>query len=247
MNLRPILKTAEKFVTDNTPGILTALGVAGTVTTAILAVRAGYSSALKIHAEDALDTMTDRQKIELVWKEFIPTAVMGVVTITSIIAANRVGARRAAAIAAAFKISEELSEEYKRRVEEALGKQKAEKVRSELAAERMGRTPGADQVIIVGSEVLVLDEMSGRFFNAEIEKIRKAVNDINFQINNNFYASLSDFYDLLGLPHTQFSDEVGWNTNELLEVTYTGTLYQDKPAIAISYNHNPIQGYERCM
>jgi hypothetical protein len=250
MTIKTILRAAERFVTDNSPGILTGLAVAGTVTTAVLAGKAGYSTALLLQTDWAGvgGEPTRKQEIQMVWKEFIPAAVSGVATVTCVIAANHIGTRRTAAIAAAFKLSEQLTEEYKERVIKTLGAQKEEKLRSELAADRMGRVDGAETIIISGPEVVFYDELSGRFFKNEMENVRKAVNDINFKINNYFHASLTDFYDLIGLNGTSFSDEVGWNTDELLDMTYSATLLQDgRPAIAISFNTTPIRGYDRCQ
>jgi hypothetical protein len=250
MTIKRIFATAEKFVVDNSPGILTGLGVAGTITTAILAGKAGYSTALLLQTDwaKAGEQPTRKQEIKMVWKEFIPTAISGVATITCIVAANHIGSRRTAAIAAAFKLSEQLTEEYKERVIKTLGAQKEEKMRSELAGDRMSRAGGAETIIITGSEVVFYDELSGRFFKNEMEKVRKAVNDINHQVNNNYYASLTDFYNLIGLNPTTFSDEVGWNSDELLDVTYSTTLLQDgRPAISMSINATPIRGFDRCQ
>lgn len=244
MTMKTILHAVEKFVTDNSPGILTGLAVAGTVTTAVLTGKASYEARYEI--EGIRDT---KEKLQKVWRLYIPAAVSGTATITCIIAANHIGTRRTAAIAAAFKLSEQLTEEYKERVVKTLGAQKEEKMRSELAQERMIRTGGAETIIISGSEVLFYDEMSGRFFKSEMEKIRKAANDVNYKVNNYYCASLSDFYDLIGLGKTSFSDEVGWNTDELLEVKFAATILPDdgRPAIAMSFNNVPIRGYDRCQ
>lgn len=256
MTLKTILASVEKFVIDNSPGILTGLGVAGTVTTAILTGRAAYrfgmDASTQYHealreGEPLPDHLLETKYLaKTYWKEFIPSAISGVTTITCIIAANHVGSRRTAAIAAAFKISEQLTEEYKERVVKTLGAQKEEKMRSELARDRMDRVGGADLIIVAGAESIFYDELSGRFFKTEMEKVRKAVNDINYKINNYMHASLSDFYDLIGLHKTSFSDSVGWNTDELLEVQYSPTLLpDDRAAISISFNTTPIHGYDR--
>jgi low affinity Fe/Cu permease len=248
MTIKTILKATEKFVTDNSPGILTGLAVAGAVTTAVLTGKASFQAAKIIQDEWDAENMGNEEKFHLTWKLYIPAAVTGAATITCIVAANRIGTRRTAAIAAAFKLSEQLTDEYKNKVVKTLGAQKEEKMRSELAAERMERAGGADQIIIIGSEVVFLDELSGRFFKHEMEKIKAAVNEINYQVNNNYFASLSDFYDKIGLDHTEFSDEFGWNTDELLDPVYSATLLKDgRPAIAISYNKTPIRDYDRCQ
>src|ERR1700743_590128 len=219
MTIKTVLKATEKFVTDNSPGILTGLAVAGTVTTVVLTGKAAYQVggmvAVAIETQGPDDTDPDQGLVKKYWKEFIPAAVTGAATITCIIAANRIGTRRTAAIAAAFKLSEQLADEYKERVVKTLGAQKEEKMRAELTQERMERTGGHDVVIIEGSEVLFYDELTGRFFKNEMTKVQAAVNEINYKINNYYHASLSDFYDKLGLSKTAVSDELGWNSDEL--------------------------------
>lgn len=250
MTLKTILHAAEKFVTDNSPGILTGLAVTGAVTTIALTAKAAFNLGMDLNASDYLvgAKYDKKELVKAYWKDFAPAAVSGVATVTCIIAANHIGTRRTAAIAAAFKLSEQLTEEYKERVVKALGAQKEEKMRSDLAGDRMARTGGAETIIISGPECVFYDELSGRFFKNEMEKIRKAVNDINFQVNNNYYASLSEFYDLIGLDKTKFSDEVGWNTDSLLDVQFSPTMLSDgRPAIAMSFRTSPIHGYDRCQ
>jgi len=61
---------------------------------------------------------------------------------------------------------------------------------------------------------------------------------------NDFYASLSDFYDLIGLPTTSFSDEVGWNSDRLLELQFSTVLSDDgRPCISIDFRTVPIRDY----
>jgi hypothetical protein len=252
MKTKVLLRAAEKFVIDNSPGILTGLGVAGAVTTAVLTGKAGWNSALmvadlkEVSVGDLKGEPTTKEKFQLVWKEFIPPAVVGLITITAIIGANQVGARRTAAITAAFKLSEQLNEDYKKKVLETLGIQKEEKLRSELASEVMEKNPPPSGMIIVtGSDVLFYDQWSGRYFHNTMERVQKAVNDINYQVNNYMHASLTDFYEMIGLSATQESSQIGWNSDELMDVQYSPVMYQDKPAIMIGYNVEPVAGYDR--
>lgn len=248
MTLKTILKVTEKFVIDNSPGILTGLGIAGAVTTAVLTGKAAFGLAMDLNASEYLvGAKYDKKRlVKAYWKDFAPAAITGVATVTCIIAANHIGTRRTAAIAAAFKLSEQLSEEYRDRVVKTLGLQKEEKMRSELAADRMARTPGSEVIIISGPESMFFDELSGRYFKNEMETVRKAVNEINYKVNNYMAASLSDFYEMIGLPRTVFSDDLGWNTDELLDIDYGVTLLPDgRPAIALNYNKTPIRGFDR--
>lgn len=253
MDVKNILRAAQKFTINNSPAILTGIGVAGTITTAILAGRASYSSALLL--ETALiekrqtdrGTLTTQEKVAVVYKEFIPAAVVGTVTILAIIGANHVSSKRAAALAAAFKISEQMADEYRQKTVEKLGKKTEEEMRSELAKDRMDRTPGRDVIILGEGKTMFFDEMSGRYFESTRQRIDSAVNQINYQLNQTFCASLTEFYDLLDLPKCEFSDELGWNSDELLAVEYVAVMMEDgQPALAIRYNTNPFRFYEKC-
>src|SRR4029079_4747595 len=258
MNIGPFFKTAQKFVIDNSPGILTGFGVAGAITSAVLtgraAFRVGLDASTQYHEEilennnHEEELLSNQHLVKTYWKEFIPGAAVLVGTVVCIVGATTVRSRRTAAITAAFKLSEELADGYKKKVAETIGAQKHEKMQAELASDRMEKLGGYENFIIVGSEVLFFDSLSGRFFTSEVEKVNKAVNEINAQVNRYYCASLSEFYYKIGLDSTEFSDSVGWNTDELLEVSFTATLLSNnKPAIQISYNKNPIRGYDRCM
>jgi len=248
MTVKTILKVAEKFVIDNSPGILTGLGVAGTVTTAILAAKGGFKASAWLVETDPNQMNDLKENVKQTWKFYIPAGSVGIVTVAAIIGANQIGARRAAAFAAAFKLSEQLGEDYKKKVLETLGLQKEEKMRAELATDRMEKNPPTgNMLIIAGSNVLFYDELSGRYFHNTMEAVMKAVNEINHKVNNYFCASLSDFYELIGLTATSISDAIGWNSDELLDVHYSTTIYKDQPAIMIGYNNDPIKGFDRCQ
>lgn len=246
MDAKSILRAAQKFTIDNSPAILTGIGVAGTITTAILVGRASYSAALKIKVESPR-VLDKRESVQLVYKEFIPAALVGTVTILAIVGANHVSSKRAAALAAAFKISEQMADEYRQKTVEKLGKKAEEEMRSELAKDRMDRTPGREVIILGEGKTMFFDEMSGRYFESTRQRIDSAVNQINYQLNQTFCASLTEFYDLLDLPKCEFSDELGWNSDELLAVEYVAVMMEDgQPALAIRYNTNPFRFYEKC-
>lgn len=247
---RVLLKAAERFVVSNSPGILTGLGVAGTVSTAILTGRAAYrvgKEEYSTYEERDYASGITRGPKELVasyWKEFVPPAIVGATTIASIVLANRIGNNRAAAMAAAFQLSEQLTTEYRDKVKQVLGEKKEEMMRSDIATERMNNSKN---VIVIGSgDVLFYDEWSDRWFMSNLELVKKAANEINHQINNYYHASVAEFYDKIGLSPTRISEQLGWNSDTQLEVEYTTCISPTGvPAINIRYNKDPIGGYDR--
>jgi len=237
-----ILARVQKLAIDNSPQILTAIGVVGTVSTAVLAGKAGYRYA-RILSEQS-PWLDRREKLELTWKEFIPPATTGVLTVVCILGANHIGTRRAAGLAAAYSLSERAFTEYREKVVERVGVKQEQSVRDEIAQDRVSATPGSREIIISGTKVLCLDSYTGRYFESDMETLKKAQNDTNYQILNDMYATLTDFYDRIGLPKTRFSDEVGWSNSELLELEFSTALTDDqKPCLVITFKASPVRDY----
>jgi hypothetical protein len=252
MILSRVAKQTEKFVQDNSPAILTAIGVVGTVATAYLTGRASFKAAELIHDEDVIlrakqePLLTPREKVALVWKCYIPAATNGALTVASIVCANRIGTRRAAAMAAAYSLSERAFVEYKDKVVEKFGENREREMRDELAQDRVDRNPNNEVVIVGTGEVLCYDMYSGRYFESSMEEIKKATNDTNYRIINDGFASLGDFYDRLGLSATKYSEEIGWNTDHPLEVVFSTTMSDDsKPCLALDYRTVPTRGFNQ--
>lgn len=251
MNFTKLMRSAQRFTVSNSPAILTTIGAVGTITTAYLSGRAAFEASKQLERGAVHpDNLSTREKFEETWKLYIPAAVMGTLTIAAILCANRISAQRAAALAAAYAISERTLEEYKDKVLEKMGKRKEQEVRDEIAQDRVRRDPvTSKEVIITGNgKVLCYDDYTGRYFESDMETLRKAQNDINRQVINDHYASLSDFYDAIGLPQTGVSDSVGWNLDKELELHFSTTLSDDnRPCIVITFEVSPAGSFFRCL
>lgn len=251
MNFGAMIAKARKATADNTPMILTVVGATGLVTTAILTGQATFKAAEvlrieqeKLDLEDEPVELTPKQKVELTWLLYVPAVGTGITTFACIIAANRIHTRRAAALASAYSLSQEAFREYKDKVVTKLGEKKEQAVRDEIAQDRVNKNPPAEIIVFGGGEALCLDKHSGRYFNSTLEGLKKAQNDINYRIIHDSYASLSDFWDLIGLPKTAESDEIGWNTDTGLEIEYSTAMTPDgRPCITINFQTTPGRGY----
>lgn len=240
-----ISKKVVKSTTDNSPAILTAIGVVGTLTTAYLTGAATLKASALVWEEHRDYYVPPKTFAKMTWKLYIPAATTAAVTVTAIVSANRIGNKRAAAMAAAYAISEKAFVEYKDKVTEHLGKNKEQKVRDDIQQDRIKNS--TTQVLVTGDgKVLCYDKFSGRYFESSMEEIKKAQNDLNYRVLNDYYASLSDFYDLVGLDRTGVSDELGWNSDELMEIEFSVVMSDEqKPCIAIDFRVQPIRNYYR--
>jgi hypothetical protein len=248
MDFGVIISRFRRVTADNAPTILTAVGVTGAVTTAIFAGKASFKAAEVLHNEALsrkkfdVPPIENKEIVPLVWKLYVPAIGTGIITVVSIIAANHISVRRASALASAYTLSQEAVKEYKSKVLDKIGEKKEQAVRDEIAQDRVNNNPPGAW-ILVGTDVLCLDLHSGRYFDSDMEKIRAAVNDTNFQIIRDDSASLTDFWERLGLARTTESDEIGWNTDKQLEVRYASALVDGKPCLTIEFTTTPLRGY----
>lgn len=250
MNVSKLLKKTEKLVSDNSPAILAGIGVAGTLATAYFAGKASFKAGdilrderykRNINNEPQMDR---REQFEKVWKLYIPAVGTGLLTCGAIVMSNRVGMRRTAAMAAAYSISERAFDEYRTKVVERIGEGKEQGIRDEIAQDRVRNNPPMDrEVIIAGTgDVLCKDLFSGRYFRSSMEEMKKAQNDINYQILHYDSASLTEFYSKLGLAPTSVSDDLGWNTNKLLELSFSTTKTEnDEPCLTMDFATIPVR------
>ena len=197
--------------------IFTTMAVSGVVTSSVLTARASFKAADILAREEAArleedqDEMELKDKLLLVWPQFIPAASTMAVTITSIFMLNKVGSDRLAAMAAMYSVSEKTLTEYQEKVVEKLGEKAAQEVKDDIAKDRVQETPPTKSSIIYtgNGDVLFMDSITGRYFESTIEEVRACVNTVNEQVLNQYYSSLSEFYDLLGLQPTAISDDWG--------------------------------------
>ena len=261
MPLSDLLEKGKMFWSNNDTGILTGVGVVGTVSTAILTGRATIKAVRIIDAEtaklkekfpdDAADPRMNRElstqdKVKLVWPQYVPPVGVGAVTVTSIIMANRIAGKQAAALAAAYSLSEKAFTEYKEKVVEKIGQNKETDIHDDIVKDKMKKYPvNTREIILAGTgEVLCFDIMSGRYFQSSVEEIKKAENNTNFEIVHHMYASLSSFYDRIGLPATGFSDMLGFNVDNRCEVKFSTQMSSDdRPCVAIDFHYAPVPDY----
>lgn len=251
-NFAKLIADARMALDKHSPEILLGVGIAGMLTTTVLAVRATPKALIHIEAkkkEEHKDKLTVGETIKVTWKDYIPAVVTGVSSVVCLIGSNTVQARRTAAIATAYKISETAFAEYKEKAVKTLGEKKEKVMREEIAAEKATtQNSSTSQVYLTGDgETLFLDPISGRLFKSDINTVKRAMNAINERILKSpfcGYASLNDFYEEIGLETTIQGDDLGWNLDELMDLHFgAGLTKDDKPCIVLDYSAAPKYNY----
>ena len=255
-------KGIQTAVTKKSPEILTGIGIAGMITTTVLAVKATPKALELIESEkeskkeypDDKPGLNAVEVVKVAWKPYIPAAVTGVVSVACLIGASSVSARRNAALATAYQLSTNALTEYKEKVVETIGEKKEKGIREKIAQDKVTQTPvSKSEVVITGAgDVLFLEPVSMRYFTSDIEKVRKIINDINYRMTCGMeeYISLSEFYDEIGLTHTSNSDEIGWNLYKdgQIRLDFHPTVAEDgKPCLMLEYGISPRYRYMDAM
>lgn len=252
MQIKMLQDSASRFLKENSTTILTAAGVVGTVGTAVLSFRAGMktSEALMSARMDRVTPdnepnpeMTTMEKVKVIAPHVILPVGTGTATIAAIILANRLSAKEAAVLAAAYGVSKKELEEYKAKIAEKLSPTKAGQVKDEIAQDRVNEHEPPSTIIIMGDEVLCYDKPTDRYFKSTMQNIRRAELAVNGEINRYGFAKAKFFYDELEMEPTTWTSNTGWN--RAIEVVISHALAKDdRPCITIDFDHYPDPNYE---
>lgn len=258
MNKQTLSKFARDVrlsVSKHSPEILIGFGIAGMLTTTVLAVKATPKALQLIEErkeELEVESLTPVETVKTTWKCYIPAAISGAVSIACVVGANSVNARRNAALATAYKLSETAFTEYRDKVTETIGEKKERVVRDKVSEEQVKNNPVSNtEVIVTGrGNTLFFEPLSSRYFYSDLEKIKRAVNKLNYEINtspfHNEGVTLNDFYDEVGLPGTMTGDGLGWTIGTGLidiypsaQLVEEGEEHEGEPCIVLNYTNPP--------
>lgn len=258
-NLANLIKKAQAVMDKRSPEILMGIGIAGMITTTVLAVKATPKAMalieeekLRRYRETEDDSITKAEAVKVAWKPYVPAVVTGTASVLCLVGSRSVSARRTAALAAAYQISETALSEYREKVIETIGEKKEQIVKDKVAKERIENNPVSKSEIIITNDgvTLCFDPISARYFKSSIEKIKRAENELNKQMLHAItgYVSLNEFYDELGLDHTAIGDDLGWSVDKLIDMDFSSQIADNgEPSIVLDYRVAPRYDYSSYM
>jgi hypothetical protein len=239
------VKNLGQLTSRNSPLILTSIGVTGVAYTSYLTARASFKACDVIRKEEAENGVIE-DRIESIkyyapkiWKFYIPAGLAGIGTMLSVVASNRIENGRTAAAVSAYTLTEKAFSKYREKVVDEIGKHKEQFLRDDIVREEIAENPPNTNTVIIGSgEVLCCELYTKRYFMSDMETLRRAQNEINLQALNDLYVTLDTFYDLVKLPHTSHSNEIGWDSDKMMELEFSTVLTEDgKPCLAFNYSY----------
>lgn len=250
--LKRTIKSAGRVLAKYSPGILTGIGITGMIGATFMAVKATPKALYLIEAkkeESEVEELTPVETIKTCWKCYIPATLTTVVSAVCLIGASTVSAKRNAALATAYSISEAALREYQEKVVEVIGEKKEKVVRDAVAKDQIERDPVTKSEVVIidsNSNTLCYEPLSGRYFKSTIDKIKKAEIKLDRQMIQEMYVSLNDFYWEIGLDGTDLGDKMGWNLSKgYMDLSFSSQLADDgTPCAVIVYGIPPVYDYQ---
>lgn len=251
--LKEITDVVGCFLDKKGPLILTTLGVGSGIAALGLCVKATIKAVNQIEEEkcarverDEPEEMTKKEVLKVVWKTYVPTVGAAIFSGSCFVASYSVRTKQSAAFAAAYKASEAAYSTLKDVTSEELGEKKAKELQKKASEKQMRDTPvpNSEVIMVNGKNVLCFDSLSGRYFRSDMETIKAARNDLNYQMINEMYVSVSDWYEKIGLRPNE--DNRGWNINDgTLDILFDTKLSESgEPCIVITYYSEPKSRYD---
>lgn len=256
MNKQALTKMARDVrlsLSKHSPEILIGLGIAGMITTTVLAVKATPKALQLIDMrkeELEVEELTPMETVKTTWKCYVPAAVSGAVSIACLVGSHSVNARRNAALATAYKLSETAFTEYRESVSETIGEKKEKTVRDRVSKKQIEENPvNKTEVIVTGKgKTLFFEPLSHRYFYSDMEKIKRAENKLNKDIICDPFdagVTVNEFYTEIGIPTTATGDNLGWKLGYLIDIYPSAQMaeeeseHEGEPCIVLNYSNPP--------
>ena len=210
-----MLRKTGKLVKRNAPIIVSTVGAVGVVSTAALAAKATPKALILLQQakEEKNEELLLTEKVIAMAPAYIPATLVGVATVACIFGAHVLNKKQQAALMSAYALLSSSYQEYKDKVKELHGEEVENQVKNAVANDKYEKEDREDD-----GKNLFYDEYSKRFFRATNEMVLRAEYYINKEVNLNYYATLNEFYDLVGLPLTDYGNYVGWSSSQMYDM-----------------------------
>lgn len=224
LNISSYMKTAKNVITANSPVLLVGTAVVGTVTTAILAARAGYKARGIVDAAEAEMKLTDPQaelstqdKAKLTWLCYAAPGVTTLSTCLAVVGVHTIHTKRANAMAAAYVVASNRLEAMTEKAEDLLGPKKTQELHDAVGQETADSNPIGpnNEIKLTGDgKELWQEGVTGRWFMSNLSAVESAVNEINRALIDDGEVPVNDFFSHIGLPPVTWLNSFGWSRGD---------------------------------
>ena len=263
MKTAKICNSLIKGVRCRAPSILTGFAIAGT----FLAVRQSAKDTTRL--ADNLEVAKKKKKADLTKidilkvkaKTYVPTIAYASISVGCMLASNKISTRRIASATAYSAIAEERLERLKKSIQETVPDETSKDICKSYDQKMVEDHPISKETayknkFVRNPDTLFYEEFTGRYFYSTDLAVKSAEYELNRLFACKGYASLNDFYSLLGLPNTAMGYDTGWNIDycadfdgiNWIDFVHCEVISGDELCYVIKYDWQPstnFMGYIR--
>ena len=201
----------------------------------------------KSDMEFRFDELGPKQIVKSCWKCYVPTVILGALSISSFIGSYKVNTARLTAMTAMYEFTANAYDRYRRNVAKISPK-------TDVKATKAARDDRVKEIseskfdgLPEGKEVCI-DLFTGNVFYSTREDVLLAVNKIKDKfLAGEMFISLNEFYDEVDADHVGVGDDVGWSPDTDLDIQFDSMLRNGKLCLTIGYFANPRFDYRNLM
>ena len=273
--LNNLIKEANKvpvLADKNAPLLLMLAGIGGLAATVVSAVKATPLAIDKMDDEIAkryengeieyedlpmsvnksdmefrFDELGTKQIVKSCWKCYVPTVILGALSISSFVGSYKVNTARLTAMTAMYEFTANAYDRYRRNVAKVSPKTDAKATKA-ARDERAKEIPESKFDGLPEGKEVCIDLFTGNVFYSTREDVLVAVNKIKDKfLAGEMFVSLNEFYDEVDADHVGVGDDVGWSPDTDLDIQFDSILRNGKPCLTIGYFANPRFDYGSLM
>ena len=201
------MKTLQRFLKKHSPLILSLLGSAGVIGSAVLAVKATPKALELIDEAESKkgEELTTLETVQAGWKPYVPTAITCVASISCIMGAHYLNRKTQASLMSAYALLNNMHQEYVNKTQELYGTEATKNIRSGIARDNYEQIIDLDK-----DEQTFYDFQTMNYFESTVNKVLAAENFLNEQLASVGYVTVNDFYRELGVKTLYYGDSIGW-------------------------------------
>lgn len=235
------------FLKKHAPTILTVFGVSGSIGSVVLAVKA-TPKAMKLIDErkkdDKKEKLTVIETVDTCWKVYTPAAISLVTAVGCIIGANCLNLKAQATLLGLYSAQEGLLQDYKKKVIESVGPEKAKEIQREITQERidgLGRT--IELVPLRPNEFPFIDDLTGQIFSSTKEKMETVELQVRDLIRSDQSCSVNDYLQLAGMHLIGEGYNEGYNEETGFYINIETGEYNHMPVFIVYHEVPPVKNF----
>ena len=206
----------QQFVKQNASTILTYIGAAGVVATAVMSAKETPKalSLLEDAKEEKGEKLTKWEKFKIAGPVYVPAVITGIATMACIFGSNIISKHQQATLISAYALLDNSYREYKKKTDEIYGVEAGKHIRSEIVKDKYT----GDGTLLDNNKELFFDFYSGRYFESTKEAVMWAQYETNRALVVNGAVCLNEYYDFLGLEPLPEYELLGWSCGKIDEM-----------------------------